>query len=81
MKKRIIKMINNERTSVLVKPSKGCVSHAVDHCYYTDNAQCSLYAQDICEKDYAGCTNHAEDHCSPFGDYLACSGLEANDIL
>ncbi len=77
MKKRFIKLINDERQRAELKPSKGCAS-AYDVCQEIDSAHCSSYAYDECRKDYRACSKGADDVCD-YVDRGYCSGEGAED--
>ncbi len=78
MKKRLIKLINDERQRAGVKSSKGCTTGAVDICNQIDAAYCTTYAYDECRKDYAACSAGADDYCA-YTDRSSCSGPGAED--
>lgn len=79
MKRRMIKLINNERAKATISSQKGliCPSGSTDVCYSIDNAICSSYAYDACAKDYAGCSAGAKDTCTT--DYAGCVGSGVTD--
>lgn len=72
MKKRTLKLINNECISKKLVSAKACSSGASDICVEEDNKSCALYSYDYCGKDYAACTNYSYDYCE-VEDYTACS--------
>ena len=82
MKKKLISLINNERTNIAIHSAKAsdlCPSGARDICYTNeDHAQCTTYAYDVCGKDYAACYDGADDVCSNI-DTTVCSGAGAED--
>ena len=80
MKKKIIKLINNERINKRLLSAKSCEgdSTATDFCEFADNAQCTVYAYDNCGKDYAACYNGANDNCSQV-DETVCKGSSGMD--
>ncbi|MBE6799059.1 MAG: hypothetical protein E7525_04725 [Ruminococcaceae bacterium] len=85
MNKRIIKLINNERTTSKIKSLKadagecGADVTAADICHYFDRAKCSSFAYDECTKDYTSCSNHSYDFCnSDYDD--PCKGIGVVDI-
>ena len=75
--RKIIKLINNERTNENILSKKAtydnayCKSDSVDICTVVDNVACTAYAIDKCNKDYAGCTTEAWDVCDR--DFTACA--------
>ena len=77
MKKKLISLINNERTNVAINSAKAsdvCTVGATDFSYTDENyAHCTTYAYDVCGKDYAACSKKAEDICYNI-DTTACSG-------
>ena len=82
MKKKLISLINNERTNIAIhsaKASDSCTDGATD-IYYSDenHAHCTTYAYDVCGKDYAACYAGADDVCS-YTDTTVCSGAGAED--
>lgn len=90
MNKKIIKLINGERTNLSIKSQKAvdpdndraeCKADSVDICVYIDNAACSTYANDECNKDYAGCMEGAWDICTAvYRDTDLCIGAGVSDI-
>ena len=90
MPKKLIKLINNERLSLSIKSKKAatpendiaqCKEDSVDICAYIDNAACSTYANDRCNKDYAGCMEGAWDVCTAVDkDIDLCFGAGVSDI-
>lgn len=87
MNKKIIKLINNERMNLSIKSKKAlddaarCKDDSVDICAYIDNAACSTYATDKCNKDYAGCMEGAWDICTAvYRDTDLCIGAGVSDI-
>ena len=87
MNKKIIKLINNERMNLNIKSKKAvddaawCKDDSVDVCVYIDNAACSTYANDECNKDYAGCMEGAWDICTAvYRDTDLCIGAGVSDI-
>ena len=84
--KKIIKLINNERKAAFIFSQKAvdnnaiCSEGANDICYYIDNAGCSVYANDRCNKDYAACIEGAQDICTNYRDIDLCIGAGVNDI-
>lgn len=80
--KRIIKLINNERTNAKLLSKKACTANINDYCVITnhDRYHCDQYSTDICNKDQAACTNGAIDNClSFFFDTTKCDGKGAED--
>lgn len=63
MKKKIIKLINNERSNKKITSVKGCDATSNDYCYELDLGVCTVYAYDDCSKDYDGCSNGGHDLC------------------
>ena len=77
--KKMIRLINNERVDARAISAKGCDNTSTDHCYYEDNAQCTVYSIDICAtKDLAGCYSHAQDVCAEELDISACVYVSAD---
>lgn len=72
MKKRVIKLINNERKNSKLTSGKACDSTSVDVCSMIDASECVLYAYDSCTKDYSPCGKGAHDICGY--DITSCSG-------
>ncbi len=79
---KIIKLINNERMTKTIAPNKACDETSSDVCTgsHTDFAECTIYSEDRCIKDYAGCTNNSFDYCGDNGDYFACHGSSELDF-
>lgn len=80
MKKKIIKLINNERTNKKIISAKGCDTTSFDECATQnyDNAHCTIYSYDQCVKgDYAACTNSSIDYCSY--DHAGCYQNQSQD--
>ena len=83
MKKRFLKLVNNERTNIRISSKKGydrCTGGAYDWCSSssTDMAFCGTYAYDYCSKqDYAACQQGADDTCSI--DRTVCIGPGQED--
>jgi len=81
--KRIIKLINNERTNRTLSATKACDASSTDVCAVQthDYAECTISSFDLCVKDYAGCTNNSIDYCgSAEGqDFYACHTYNAKD--
>ena len=61
--KKLVKLINSERTDRNVVADKACDSTSTDMCTETDYASCIIHSYDICAKDYAGCFNYSYDYC------------------
>ena len=89
MSKKLIKLINDERTNLSIKSQKAvelddnahCKEDSFDFCAYIDNAACSTYATDKCNKDYAGCIEGAWDVCTAVAkDVDLCIGAGVEDI-
>ena len=82
--KRIIKLINNERTNRTISAAKACDASSEDVCAMKnyDLAQCTISSFDLCVKDYAGCTNNSIDYCggAEGQDYYACHTYNAKDF-
>ena len=74
MKKRIIKLINNERKNSKLASSKACDSTSTDICHTLDSGHCSIHSFDECDKDYSGggCTSYGYDYCNK--DHAGCTG-------
>jgi hypothetical protein len=82
MKKKLISLINNERTNIVIHSAKAtvdCTAGANDICYTNqDHAHCTTYAYDYCGKDYAACYDGADDVCYNT-DTTVCFGPGAED--
>ena len=82
MKKKLITLINNERTNIAINSAKAqdlCTVGAEDACYTNvDHAHCTTYAYDYCGKDYAACYDGADDVCYNT-DTTVCFGPGAED--
>ena len=82
MKKKLISLINNERTNIAINSAKAqdhCTVGAEDTCYTNENhAHCTTYAYDYCGKDYAACYDGADDVCYNI-DTTVCYGPGAED--
>ena len=82
MKKKLISLINNERTNIAINSAKAqdhCTVGATDIYYSGENhAHCTTYAFDSCGKDYAACYDGADDVCYNT-DTTVCSGAGAED--
>ena len=82
MKKKLISLINNERTNIAINSAKAsglCTEGAYDHSYTDENhALCTTYAYDVCGKDYAACFDGADDVCYNI-DTTVCYGPGAED--
>ena len=83
MKKKLISLINNERTNIAINSAKAqdlCTVGAEDTCYTNENhAHCTTYAYDVCGKDYAACYAGADDVCYNT-DTTVCFNPGAEDI-
>ena len=82
MKKKLISLINNERTNIAIhsaKASGNCTVGATDICSYEDYAHCTTYAYDYCGKDYTACHNREDDICYNI-DTTVCFGPGVVDI-
>ena len=77
MKKKIIKLINNEKTKTNLNSAKACDLMSSDECSEKDNAECTLHATDTCTKDHAACSFEATDICTY--DFDSCSGVNEYD--
>lgn len=73
--RRVIKLINNERTNVKHVMTKACDATSYDVCTEKnyDNAHCTVNSYDACSKDYAACFNNGYDYCTTFRDTDLCS--------
>ena len=78
MKKKRIKLINNEITKIRLKSAKACDAISTDTCEEEDNGNCYILAVDTCVKDYTGCSYQANDDCRY--DYSTCSGPNTYDL-
>ena len=83
MKKKLISLINNERTNVAINSAKAsdvCTVGATDFCSTNeDYAHCTTYAYDYCGKDYYACSNNMIDVCYNI-DTSTCTPPETEDI-
>ena len=64
--KKIIKLINDERTLLSVRNAVGCDATSFDGgCYKSnDHAACAVYAADhYCTTDIGACIQGAHDYC------------------
>ena len=81
--KRMIRLINDERTLLVVKKALACDSTSNDGgCSSVENdlAVCSLYAYDkACYIDMAACYSGADDVCAGLYDTTGCSGAGLYD--
>ena len=81
--KRMIRLINDERTLLVVKKALACGSGANDGgCSSSENdmAVCNLYAYDKnCFVDMAACSSGAYDVCAGLYDTSGCSGAGQYD--
>lgn len=81
--KKIIKLINNERSkaTILSKKAEECTTGSYDFCNYgVDVSNCTTNAYDYCGKDYTSCREYAYDYCLYVDDDRPCSGQGASDI-
>ena len=80
--KRIIQLINDERTLLSVSKVQACDSTARDDgCDKGDYAHCATHAWDtLCPIDQAACIDGAHDYCDGEKDLFACSGSSAIDF-
>lgn len=78
--KKMIKLINNERTNSKIVSSKACDETSTDICHRDgyDFAQCSVYSYDECYKDYSACYNHAADVCEFIDNNAPCNGYHSD---
>lgn len=74
--KRMIRLINDERTLRSVKKVSACDLTSYDGgCGEVDAAVCRNYARDeYCDKDYASCVDGARDICDGAEDVFGCGG-------
>lgn len=81
MKKKIIKLINNERLSIRISSQKGCAIANSDICHVVnaDKKACTTYAYDECGKDYSACSQGADDICTVYDSGISCSGPGSED--
>jgi len=79
MKKKMLKLINNEITKNSLSPSKACTDGSTDICNNIDYSSCATHSVDYCIKlDRADCSNYADDQC--YEDYgNECSGYGSTD--
>ena len=80
--KRMLRLINDERTLRSVKKASACDPNAYDGgCGEVDAAVCQNYAHDeYCDKDYMACRFGADDVCGGEADVSGCSGFGAYDV-
>ena len=66
MKKRTLKLINDEYLNKKVISAKACDETSTDICYdeNADYAHCEVYSYDVCTKDYAACVKYSYDYCA-----------------
>ena len=64
MKKKMIKMINNERVNAKLTSQKACDADSYDVCTYQDEAACAVNSYDKCGKDFALCYSNSYDLCN-----------------
>lgn len=73
--KKIIRLINNERTGFKNFSGKACEDTSFNRCQVLDAATCTVNSYDVCTKDYAACYNKGYDFCDTTTiDYDACVG-------
>ena len=77
----MIRLINDERTLLVVKKALACGSGANDGgCDQRDGAECQMYAFDKnCYIDGGACFDGAQDYCSGEYDSSSCSGAGVYD--
>ena len=77
----MLRLVNDERTLLVVKKELACESTSYDGgCIERDNAQCDTYAYDkTCYIDLSACYGGADDVCSGMYDTSACSGAGEYD--
>ena len=77
----MIRLINDERTLLVVKKALACGSGANDGgCVEEDAAQCQMYAYDKdCYVDMSACYGGADDVCAGLYDTSACNGAGQYD--
>ena len=80
--KKVLKLINDERTLLSVRKAIGCTGGATDEgCYPSDYAECTDGATDYaCTNDLAACSDGAEDLPCLQKDETACSGTGEFDF-
>lgn len=80
--KKIIKLINNERTNPVISAKKAdaCDAQSTDTCYSltADFGDCYNHSYDVCNKDYAGCHSESYDYCTNI-DEDACGAFTNYD--
>ena len=79
----MIRLINDERTLLVVKKALACDSTSYDGgCSSSENdlAECKMYAYDKeCYVDMSACYGGADDVCSGMYDTSACNGAGQYD--
>lgn len=82
MKKRTLKLINNEHLNKKVISAKACDETSTDICYdeNADYAHCELHSFDVCTKDYVPCVEHSYDYCE-YLDLKPCSNYSIDTEL
>lgn len=74
--KRIIKLINSERSNIRItsKKAEHCDETSYDVCSNgVDISGCISYSYDRCGKDYTSCRGKAYDYCISVDDDRPCS--------
>ena len=81
MKKKTIKLVNNERIATKISSVKACATTSYDVCGVDgyDVATCHTYAFDECGKDYQYCSEGADDICVYIDRGSVCSGAGTVD--
>ena len=79
-KKRLIRLVNDERSLLSIRKAPACDGTAVDGgCKYYD-IPCTFYAYDEpCDIDMKGCSFGADDYCYGEKDTRDCSGAGEHD--
>ena len=63
MKKRVIKLINNERLSTNIASVPTCDDTSINNCERLDLALCTVNSYDACGKDFYSCSADKTDYC------------------
>lgn len=75
MEKKILKLINDERTSLKINSAKAC--SVQDSCVIDSSGICQVY--DVCYKDGHNCGPIYRDSCDTDNESMDCNKLQTND--